>query len=258
MRKTLVLAFALLFNSLAYGVQASRESVETLFDLSGAESITNSTFDHIDKQVQQALKEALKGETLSAEQQRRSDAVYVRLMAMVRRELNWDVMKPLYVQLYQDTFDQAEIDGVIAYYRSPVGRAFAAKVPALLEKSAKLGGSLLASMTPKIKEAAATVASGNRTTIGTPTCTTMVAPVMPLQAIAQKVTGVVVVRATILKGTVTDVKIMSGPEIFHEPVIAAMKQYRCNYSEVATEAHQEFAFKVETPSSAATSAAKTP
>lgn len=257
MRKILVLTAAFLFNSMAYGLPASRESVEILLGLSGAESLMSSTNAYTDQIAQDIMKEVRKGKVLSAEQQRRSDEVYASLLSMVRREFNWDAMKPRYVQLYLDTFDQAEVDGLIAFYQSPFGIAFIAKSPALLENAMRLGAEVVASLLPKLKQAAATSSVGFNSVAGV-SCPTMVAPAMPVQAIVERVEGVVRAKATILKGAVTDVKILSGPEIFHESVIAAMKQYKCSYLETSIEASQEFAFKVETQSSNPMPAAKTP
>jgi uncharacterized protein len=257
MRKIFVLIAVFLFNSTAYGLPASRESVEILLGLSGAESLMSSTNAYTDQIAQDIMKEVRNGKILNAEQQRRSDEVYASLLSMVRREFNWDAMKPRYVQLYLDTFDQAEVDGLIAFYQSPLGRALVAKSPALVKNSMRLGADVVASLMPKLKQAAATSYVGFSSAAGV-SCPTMVAPEMPRQAIVDKVEGVVRVKATIRKGVVTDVKVISGPEIFHESVIAALKQYKCSYSETVIEAVQEFAFKVETQSSNAVPAAKTP
>lgn len=105
---------------------------------------------------------------------------------------------------------------------------------------------------------AAATSSASIPTVAGVSCPTQVAPEMPRQAIVDKVEGVVRAKATIFKGAVTDVKILSGPEIFHESVVTAMKQHKCSYSETAIEATQEFNFKVEPQPSTALPSTKTP
>ena len=61
---------------------------------------------------------------------------------------------------------------------------------------------------------------------------------MPRLAKRGGITGVVQVQAVIVDGAVRDVRILSGPPVFHNAVREAMRQYRC-------ESTQEFVFKFE-------------
>ena len=62
-------------------------------------------------------------------------------------------MKPLYVQLYRDTFEQEEVDGLLAFYASPTGQAFVNKMPMVMQKSMALSQSLMQSIIPKMTAA---------------------------------------------------------------------------------------------------------
>ena len=250
MRKILVLATALLINSSSYALPASQESVETLLEISGAESISQLTYVVMDQVLRVFASEQVKAYRLNADQQRQFDAAYAKLQSIIRPEFSWKAMKPRYVQIYQETFDQQEIDGLIALYRSPVGVAYVAKSPALTAKLIKSGAEVAVSLMPKLGQAAADSAAISPLVSGS-SCPTQVPPTVSARAFAQRAAGVVRATATVLKGAVTEVKIISGPEIFHESVIAALKQYKCSYSEVAFEVTQEFSFRMEGPSPAA-------
>ena len=76
------------------------------------------------------------------------------------------------------------------------------------------------------------------------TCSNQVAPTLPLQAIRSGIEGTVRARARIKGGVVTEVTILSGPEVFHSAVIAAMKQYQCTASVDEVAAEQSFTFKL--------------
>lgn len=43
-------------------------------------------------------------------------------------------MEPIQIPIYRETFEQAEIDGLIAFYGSPVGQAFVNKMPTVSQK----------------------------------------------------------------------------------------------------------------------------
>jgi hypothetical protein len=99
------------------------------------------------------MQQAAQGKTLTAEQQRIFDAVPARFVAVMRAEFGWAKMKPMYVQLYRDTFEQEEIDGLIAFYRSPVGQAFTSKMPLIMQKSMALTQAQMQTFIPKMKAA---------------------------------------------------------------------------------------------------------
>jgi hypothetical protein len=44
-------------------------------------------------------------------------------------------MKKILVPSYSETFSQEEVDGLIAFYQSPAGKAYVEKMPTLLQKT---------------------------------------------------------------------------------------------------------------------------
>ena len=77
------------------------------------------------------------------------------------------------------------------------------------------------------------------------TCPGQVAPVMPRLAIRAGLTGEVVAQALIVGGRVTEVRILSGPPVFHNAVRDAMRQYRCASSSTQVRVTQKFSFRLE-------------
>jgi uncharacterized protein len=152
MRKLLLLV-TLLGSLNAYAAPASEESVERLLAATRVESMMDSMYAGVEQMMRQAMKQSTQGKPLNAEQQRALDAVAVKFVAMMREELNWQKMKPLYVKLYRDTFEQDEIDGLITFYASPSGQALLNKMPVVIEKSMALSQSLMQSVLPKLMAA---------------------------------------------------------------------------------------------------------
>lgn len=78
-------------------------------------------------------------------------------------------------------------------------------------------------------------------------CTTQVAPVMPVRATRESISGVVRARATIKGGKVVSVEILSSPArgVFDAAVRSAMMQYGCSAAgDEEIKADQEFSFKL--------------
>jgi hypothetical protein len=60
-------------------------------------------------------------------------------------------MRPLYIQIYQESFTQEEIDGLIAFYKSPLGIAFVEKMPLVMQKSMTIMQSRTGPLMEKMK-----------------------------------------------------------------------------------------------------------
>ena len=153
MRQLIAIAAAIFIAFDASAGPANQESVETLLAVTRTETMMDSMSGGMEQMMRQGMQQAAQGKTLTAEQQRIFDAVPARFVAVMRAEFGWAKMKPMYVQLYRDTFEQEEIDGLIAFYRSPVGQAFTSKMPLIMQKSMALTQAQMQTFIPKMKAA---------------------------------------------------------------------------------------------------------
>jgi len=152
MRTWLAIA-ALSFTLNVHASPASTESIERLFVAMKAESMMESIYGGAEQAMQEAMKQTVGDRPLAPEQQRVLDAVPAKFVAVMRQELSWQKTEPLYVQVYRETFEQEEVDGLIALYTSPAGRAFVDKMPLVMSKSFALSQSMMQSLFPKMKAA---------------------------------------------------------------------------------------------------------
>jgi hypothetical protein len=49
--------------------------------------------------------------------------------------LDWNKLEPMYVRIYQKSFNQQEIDSLIAMYKSPAGQMLLNKMPVVLQNT---------------------------------------------------------------------------------------------------------------------------
>lgn len=152
MRKLLLLA-ALLGSLNTYAAPASEESIERLLTVTRAESLIDSMYSGLEQVMRQGMNQAIQGKTLNADQQRALDALPAKFIAAMREEMSWQKMKPLYVQIYRDTFEQQEVDGLLVFYKSPTGEALLNKMPTVMQKTMALSQSLTESLLPKMTAA---------------------------------------------------------------------------------------------------------
>lgn len=74
------------------------------------------------------------------------------LSPVMTEALSWQKLKPRMTELYQESFTEDEIAGILDFYRSPAGRAMLEKMPALMAKSMAMSQEMLNEVMPKIAE----------------------------------------------------------------------------------------------------------
>ena len=134
-KKLLLLVLLMASPWSAYAAQPSAESIERLLTITKAEALLDSIYTNTEQVMRQAMAQSLAGQALSPEQKRFLDTVPQRFTELMRDELSWANLKPMYVQIYQESFTQEEIDGLIAFYGTPAGQATINKMPVVMQKS---------------------------------------------------------------------------------------------------------------------------
>ena len=127
------------------------ESIETLLVATKSESIMESVNANMENNLRQGMAQTMAGRKITPQLQRFLDNAPRQFAEAMREELSWATLKPMYVQLYQETFTQEEVDGLIAFYRSPAGEALTNKMPIVAQKTMQLVQSRVAPMMEKMR-----------------------------------------------------------------------------------------------------------
>jgi len=85
--------------------------------------------------MQRGLQHSLRGREPTAEQRAEVDKFQKKLMGIMRDELTFDKVKDIYVKVYRETFTQEEVNGLIAFYKSPAGKTYLEKVPSVMQRA---------------------------------------------------------------------------------------------------------------------------
>ena len=140
----------------ALGAPASEASIERFLRLTEAEKNLEAAQQYSEELMQQALREQNQRRMMSPEMQLKLRDATQKSAEAMREEMSWAKMKPLMVRIYAESFTQEEVDGLIAFYESPAGKAFAKKMPMVMEKSMLLMqeriGPLMQRMEAKMQE----------------------------------------------------------------------------------------------------------
>ncbi len=129
MRLTVVCT--LLFAPLAFADQASKSAkIEQLLAAMNVEQQQKEMLG----QIQQLVTSQVKSQMPSQPDAAKIEDLQKKMFALIGEETSWQKMKPVFVQVYSDTYTEPEIDGILAFYKSPAGRAMVDKQPTLTSK----------------------------------------------------------------------------------------------------------------------------
>jgi hypothetical protein len=110
--------------------EASKSAkAEELLQLTQSDQMMKQMLEQI-KVMQTAM---MKQTDMPAERRAKVSEMQENIMALVADRLS--KAKPALVKIYADTYTEAEIDGILAFYKSPPGKAMLEKMPQVMKRS---------------------------------------------------------------------------------------------------------------------------
>lgn len=157
-RKIVLRSFIFLFLvSSAMAQTASVESVRELLAVTEVKKLLDGMFVQIDPLIKSSISQATAGRNLSKEQQlnleKITPIITEELVQVMKEELSWERMEPMYLQIYQKSFTQEEVDGLLSFYKSPAGVALIKKMPLVMQESMVAMQQHMGPMMTRVQEA---------------------------------------------------------------------------------------------------------
>ena len=113
----------------------SEASIKQLLEAGQAHEMVDAMFAQMDAFMKQTMQQAAQGQQLSPKIQKDIEKRHNETMASVKELLDWNKLEPMYVRVYQKSFTQQEVDGMIAFYKTPIGQAVLNKMPVVLQNT---------------------------------------------------------------------------------------------------------------------------
>jgi len=123
----------------AQAAEPSPASIERLLIVAQAQKNNAAVLEQVKGMLQPMFEQALGSREMTSEQRQQAQGFIQefssKMMPILQEELAWDRLKDMTEQIYAQSFTQEEINGLIAFYESPAGRAFVEKMPIVMQKS---------------------------------------------------------------------------------------------------------------------------
>ena len=111
----------------AFAQQPSKKEVlaAELLDELHIQKMMDSAFDSVPKMQEQMMASQKMPPAQIAKFHQRLQAS----MESTKKLMGWDTIKPMFVKIYADNFDEGDLAGLIAFYKTPVGQKFIQQQP---------------------------------------------------------------------------------------------------------------------------------
>jgi hypothetical protein len=128
---------------------SKRAKAEQLFMLLHMDRMMDQLMSGVKRQVQQ-ITESMDHAT--PEQQKQITDFQQRVMDLVNQKIGWKALEPDFINLYASTYTEEELDGIIAFYKSPVGQKMIEKTPELTTKSTQVTQEKMKELQPVLSQ----------------------------------------------------------------------------------------------------------
>ena len=138
----------------------SEASIKQLLEVAQSHKLVDAVMGQMDNLMQQTIAQATRGQQVPPKIQKDIDQRHGEMMALMKELLDWKKLEPIYVRIYQKTFTQQEIDGMIAFYKTSAGQAVISKMPAAMQNTMDEMQGLMAPVMEKMQRMQQEVAAG--------------------------------------------------------------------------------------------------
>lgn len=137
--------------ALAQEPPPSDASIRELIEVTGASKMLDQMRPQLESTMDQMFQQLIKGRDLTQPQQEILADLRAELTALLVEDLAWSRYEPMIIEIYGKSFSQAEVDGMLAFYRTDVGRAVIAKMPVVMQHTMAVMQDNLRTLLPKLE-----------------------------------------------------------------------------------------------------------
>lgn len=148
---TLVLGAAICMP--AFAQQASKESVKELLKITKSEQLIDQMSEQMNMMMSSSIEQMTQGQNLTTKQELAIINYSQELAKIMQQDLTWAKLEPDMIKIYAEEFTQQEINGMLEFYKTPVGQSTINKMPIIMQKSMQIGYKQMNEVTPKIMKA---------------------------------------------------------------------------------------------------------
>ena len=131
----LLLATTLLFGSIALAAASppSDSDINRLLAASRAQSMLDAMLPQMEAMQAQQFSQLTREQSFTPEQKQQLQRIQQRTSQTLREALSWSQLRPMYVDIYKQSFTREDVLAMAEFYESPAGQSLLDKTPTLMQ-----------------------------------------------------------------------------------------------------------------------------
>ena len=131
---------------------SKRAKAEQLFTLLRMDTMMDQLMSGVRRQLQQITGSMPGADQATPEQKKQITDFQQRVMDVVNQKIEWKALEPDFINLYASTYTEEELDGIVAFYQSPIGQKMIEKTPTLTAKSTQITQQKMSELQPVLNQ----------------------------------------------------------------------------------------------------------
>lgn len=148
----IVFVLSLSIATVAAAAPASEKTIKEVLAITQVQKLSENMIAQINAQMNVNIQQSLNGKTPTEKQQKAINKMRDSMIALLKKNLSWVKLEPMYIRLYKETFTEEEATGMLKFYKTPSGKAVINKMPVLMQKSAQESQKIIAAALPEFKK----------------------------------------------------------------------------------------------------------
>tara|TARA_Y100000780_G_scaffold187317_1_gene174254 strand:+ start:106 stop:609 length:504 start_codon:yes stop_codon:yes gene_type:complete len=151
-KKTLLAITFALITPVAMATQPSDDSVRELMEITDARELMEGAMAQADQMMRASMEQTMQGKEISTEDRKVLDDMRAQMVTVLEEELGWAALEPMFIDVYQRSFSQSEVDAMLEFYNSDAGKAVVAKMPLVMQNTMGVMQQRMMSMAPRLQQ----------------------------------------------------------------------------------------------------------
>jgi len=131
----LIVSLAVVSTAFTADTPPSEDSIKELLDVTQAHKMVDTMNSQMQSMLKNSMQAATQGQKVTPKVQKEIDDIQQEMASETKEVLNWSKLESMYIRVYEKSFTAQEIDGLIAFYKTPTGQALLTKMPIVLQNT---------------------------------------------------------------------------------------------------------------------------
>lgn len=132
----------------------SDASIRELLKVTHSDQLINQMMSGVEQSMNTSMQAALKGQPVTAEMKQQMQVTNSKISTVMKDAMAWSKIEPIMVNIYRQSYSQEEVNGMLTFYKSPIGQSVIQKQPVVAQKSMQLMQQHMLTVMPKIMQIA--------------------------------------------------------------------------------------------------------